>query len=39
MEERLGDSREGNDAEDGVASAKIDLTIHFKAQGCSEAEG
>ena len=39
MEERLEDSREGNDAEDGVASAKIDLTIHFKAQGCSEAEG
>ena len=39
MEERLEDSREGNDAEDGVASAKIDLTIHIKALGCSEAEG
>ena len=39
MEERLGDSRGGNDAEDGVVSAKIDLTVHFKALGCSEAEG
>ena len=31
MEERLEDSSKGNDEGDDVASAKIDLTIHFKA--------
>ena len=38
MEEQLGDSRKGNDAEDDVASAKIDLTIYFKALERGEAE-